>query len=548
MNGRGERLIGWLDSRTGLPSAIRGFLSEEIPASSGWRQVLGSVAAFLFLTQAFTGVLLAFNYAPTPGDAYNSLRYILTEVTGGRLIRGLHHWGASLMIVVVALHMIQVFLYGAYKKPREATWLVGLTLLLLTLGYGLTGYLLPWDNRAYWGTVVVTQIAATMPVVGPYLTRLLGGGGAVGVVTFARFFSVHVLILPPITLLLILFHVYLVRKHGVTPIPGDELLPKKPFYPDQTFKDTLAVFIAFAILFTMAVAVRVPLEQLADPSDTSYIPRPEWYFLFLFQTLKMLTGPLEVVGTVVLPGLALLALILTPFVDRGPMKRVAQRTVAIAFVALAVIGWTGLTAAAVATKPPETAAAQIDYSGPTDWMQLSPEELAGVAYFRSESCGSCHVAGGNGLGPDLAQGPVHRDAAWMIRHFKHPSDVRPGTSMPAIQLSDAQLNELAAFLLRLNPRNASALQNAPEVVTRGAQIYQANQCGACHAVNGSGASVGPALNGLSKRRARSWVEQHFADPAKLSPGSMMPPYRLSSSDMDAMVQYLFSLPDQAGGQ
>ena len=129
----------WLDHRTGIQTAVRKFLYEDIPASSGWHQVFGSVAVFLFLVQAFTGVLLAFNYAPTPGDAYNSLRYILTELTGGRLIRGLHHWGASMMIVVVVLHMVQVFLYGAYKKPREATWMVGVVLLLVTLAYGLTG-------------------------------------------------------------------------------------------------------------------------------------------------------------------------------------------------------------------------------------------------------------------------------------------------------------------------------------------------------------------------------------------------------------------------
>lgn len=133
----------WLDHRTGIHTAARNFLYEEIPASSGWRQVFGSVAVFLFFTQAFTGVLLAFNYAPTPGDAYNSLRYILTELTAGRLIRGLHHWGASMMIVTVVLHMVQVFLFGAYKKPREATWMVGVVLLLMTLAYGLTGYLLP---------------------------------------------------------------------------------------------------------------------------------------------------------------------------------------------------------------------------------------------------------------------------------------------------------------------------------------------------------------------------------------------------------------------
>jgi len=296
-----NRINDWLDHRTGVHTAVRKFLYEDIPASSGWHQVFGSVGLFLFLVQAFTGALLAFNYAPTPGDAYNSLRYILTELTGGRLMRGLHHWGASLMITVVVLHMIQVFLFGAYKKPREATWMVGVVLLLLTLAYGLTGYLLPWDNRAYWGTVVATNIASQAPLLGPYLSRLLGGQGSIGVVTFARFFGLHVLLLPPATAFLIAVHVYLVRKHGVAPAPGDELVPKKKFYPEQVFKDTMAIFAAFAILFVMAVAVRVPLEQLADPTDTSYVPRPEWYFLFLFQLLKLFTGPLEVVGSVVLP-------------------------------------------------------------------------------------------------------------------------------------------------------------------------------------------------------------------------------------------------------
>src|SRR5262249_12266767 len=151
--------------------------------------------------------------------------------------------------------------------------------------------------------------------------RLLGGEG-VGVVTFARFYGLHVLLLPPATLILIAIHVYLVRKHGITPAPGDERLPKKQFYPEQVFKDTIAIFIAFTILFTLAIAARVPLEQLADPTDTSYIPRPEWYFLFLFQTLKLFEGPLEVVGAVVLPGLAVLTLLLAPFIDRGSVMRV----------------------------------------------------------------------------------------------------------------------------------------------------------------------------------------------------------------------------------
>jgi ubiquinol-cytochrome c reductase cytochrome b subunit len=461
-------------------------------------------------------------------------------------MRGLHHWGASMMIVVVVLHMIQVFLYGAYKKPRETTWIVGVVLLLLTLAYGLTGYLLPWDNRAYWGTVVTTHIAATAPVLGPYLTRLLGGEGSVGVVTFARFYGMHVLLLPPTTLLLIAIHVYLVRKHGVAPEPGDELVPKKQFYPQQVFKDTVAIFIAFAILFTMAVVVRVPLEQLADPTDNSYTPRPEWYFLFLFQTLKLFSGPLEVVGSVVLPGLAVLALILVPFIDRGQMIKVTKRTCAGLCVALAVMGWTGLTAAAVIADSKQVReATAVDYSAPTDWMQLSPEEMAGVAYFRQENCESCHSAGAGGsrIGPDLATTSIHRNAAWMIQHFKSPSGIRPGTSMPPIQLNDAQLAALAAFLLKLNPGNATALDGAPDFAVQGALVYQANGCGACHRVNGTGTAVGPDLNGLSKRRSRSWVMDHFADPPKLSPGSIMPPYTLSPKDLNNLTSYLFALPD-----
>jgi len=534
----------WLEHRTGLETAIRQFLYEEIPASSGWHQVFGSVAVFLFLTQAFTGALLAFNYAPTPGDAYNSLRYILTELTGGRLIRGLHHWGASMMIVVVVLHMVQVFLYGAYKKPREATWMVGVVLLLVTLAYGLTGYLLPWDNRAYWGTVVTTRIAGQAPFLGPYMLRLMGGGGAVGVVTFARFYGLHVLLLPPATLLLIAVHVYLVRKHGVAPAPGDEVLPKQQFYPRQVFKDTVAIFAAFAILFVMAVAIRVPLEQLADPTDGSYTPRPEWYFLFLFQFLKLIPGSLEVFGSVVLPGLAVLALIMVPFFDRSRMVKVTRRTFASAVVLLGAIGWTGLTLAAVKGTPKQAEVA-IDFSAPTDWMQLSPEEMAGVAYFREENCISCHAIGDRGatVGPDLTRITIHKDAAWMIQHFKRPSAMRPGSSMPPIQLNDQQLNSLAAFLLKLNPDNASALSNAPEFATQGALVYQANHCGTCHMVNNVGMKAGPPLNGLAKRQSRSWVEDHFVDPQKLSPGSFMPPYKLSPKDLENLTSYLFALPD-----
>ena len=539
-----------VDRRTGLHSGLQKFLYEEIPASSGWHQVFGSVALFLILIQFFTGALLAFNYAPTPGDAYSSLRYILTEVTAGRLMRGLHHWGASMLIVIVVLHMVQVFLWGAYKKPREGTWVVGVILLLLTLAYGLTGYLLPWDNRAYWGTVVTTQIGATVPIMGPYVSRLLASTGDIGVVTFARFYGLHVLLLPPATGLLIAFHVYLVRRHGVAPTPEDEAQPKKSFFPEQVFKDTIAVFIAFAILFVMAVAVRVPLERMADPTDTSYIPRPEWYFLFLFQTLKVFDGPLEVVGTVVLPTIAILALILTPFIDRSKVVRVRQRTLAFGIVILAGLGWGGLTAAAVKSTPPQTAASQIDFSGPTQWMQLSPGEMAGIHYFRQENCAGCHNVIGDSpkTGPNLINTSKRHDADWLMAHFKMPGAVTPGSVMTPVNLSDAELKDLLALMLRLTPENGDVVDSAPTFAVEGALLFQKNACGACHSINGTGGKIGPVLNGLAGRRNEAWVIQHFQNPQKMSPGTPMPPYKFSTTDMQNEVSYLFTLPAKAPGK
>jgi len=542
-----NKIIEWLEHRTGIQTAIKDFLYEDIPASSGWHQVIGSMAVFFFIIQVFTGSLLAFNYAPTPGEAYNSVKYIMTELTGGSLIRGLHHWGASMMLIIVVLHMLQVFLYGAYKKPREATWMMGVVLLLITLAFGLTGYLLPWDNRAYWGTVVTTQIAGQAPIAGPYLTRLLGG--SVGNVTFSRFYALHTVLLPPLTMILIGIHIYLVRKHGVTPAV-DDTAPRRKFFPEQVFKDTVGVAIGFLILFMMAVFARVPLGRLADPTDTTFIPRPEWYFLFLFQTLKFFKGPLEAVGSVVLPGVALLALFLIPFIDRGPLVRLGKRTFAFTFAALALLAWTGLTTAAIMTTPKTTEA---DETAPgaenlQAWQQLTPEELQGLAFFRKENCKACHPgAGKRGIGPDLTQMiPAHRTAAWMIPHFKNPAQVVPGSSMPPVHLDDAGLNALSAFVLKLTPQSEQAVLSTPDFVVQGALIYQTNHCDACHQIMGAGQKLGPPLDGVGERRDRAWLEKHFQDPKSTSPGSIMPPYKFTPQEMDAICKYLGQLP-KAGG-
>jgi ubiquinol-cytochrome c reductase cytochrome b subunit len=537
-----RKLIDWLENRTGIETAVRSFLYEDIPASSGWHQAFGSVAVFAFLIQVFTGILLAFNYAPTPGDAYNSLRYIVSELTGGSIIRGLHHWGASMMIVTVILHMVQVFVWGAYKKPRETTWMLGVMLMLLTLAYGLTGYLLPWDNRAYWGTVVTTKIAAQAPVAGPYLARLLGGEGSIGVVTFARFYALHVLLLPPLTMFLIGLHIYLVRKHGVAPEPIETDSPKK-FFPEQVFKDTVAIFFYFSVLSVLAVVARVPLGQLADPTNSAFVPRPEWYFLFLFQMLKVFEGPLEIVGTVILPTVAILVLFLIPFVDRGKAIRVARRTTAMGAVVLAGLGWGALTLAALHPASPANGEVTAHVAAQT-WQQLSPEELAGIGYFRSEKCAVCHslIPGTTARGADLTQIPARRTAAWMIEHFKRPSQIVPGTSMPAVQLTDGQLNTLAAFLLKLTPNNSAALQSAPQFIVEGAIVFQMNDCGSCHRVNGQGTELGPDLDGVASRHPREWIEAHFRDPRKTSPGSAMPAFNFNERDMDRITRYIMALP------
>lgn len=524
-----KRALDWIEDRTGLVSGIEHFLDEDIPASSGWHQVFGSVALFLLLLQVVTGLLLALNYAPTPGEAYQSLRYILLEVTGGKTIRGLHHWGASLMIIIVVLHMVQVFLYGAYKKPREATWLVGVVLLLFTLAFGLTGYLLPWDNRAYWGTVVTTQIAGTAPLVGDLTKELMGAGETVGAVTFSRFYIVHVLVLPLFTLGLVGAHVYLVRRHGVAPQVGDEARPKVKFFPGQVWKDTVAIFAAFALLYGLALFAQVPLERLADPTDLSYIPRPEWYFLFLFQLLKYFEGPLEVVGTVLLPGLATLALFAVPFIDREKVIPLAKRSYALAAVVLGGLAFASLTWAALKSTPAPQTKLTVDYAEPTPWLALSADEVASVGYWRQGDCARCHAPG---AAKPLTK-PTQRERDWLVEHFRKEGKVS--------DLKEFQLNALSNEMREMDADVRAALESTPGIAIQGATVFHVKRCSACHVINGTGNAVGPPLNGLARRRKAEFVAALIRNPAAMTPGSQMPPFKLSNEEMDALLAYLFAL-------
>ena len=215
------RVEKWLDERLGWRAVWEAIFLRKVPKVN-WLYSLGSATLFVAINQIVTGILLTIYYVPTPDHAYDSVQYITTQVPAGWLIRGLHHWGASAMVVLVVLHLLRVLLHGAYKYPREVTWLTGVVLLLITFGFGFTGYLLPWDQKAYWATTVGTRIAGTAPVVGDSLLRILRGGEDLTAVTLARFFGVHVWVLPGALLTLLLIHLYLVIRIGISAVPKRE--------------------------------------------------------------------------------------------------------------------------------------------------------------------------------------------------------------------------------------------------------------------------------------------------------------------------------------
>lgn len=215
------RIGNWLDERVGWKQVWSAIFLRKIPKVN-WFYTLGSASLFVAVNQIVTGILLTIYYVPTPDHAYDSVQYITTQVPAGFLIRGLHHWGASAMVVLVILHMLRVIYYGSYKYPREITWFSGVFLFLIVIGFGFTGYLLPWDQRAYWATTVGTRIAATAPIVGEWILRIMRGGDELSAVTLARFFGVHIWVLPALLLSLITVHLYLVIRIGISAAPGKE--------------------------------------------------------------------------------------------------------------------------------------------------------------------------------------------------------------------------------------------------------------------------------------------------------------------------------------
>jgi ubiquinol-cytochrome c reductase cytochrome b subunit len=320
------RFLDWLDHRTGFRAFAHAALYEHIPGGARWRYVWGSTLSFCFFVQVVTGFVLWAAYSPSAQSAWESVYYIQHQMWGGWLLRGVHHFTAHAMVVLLVVHFVQVVVDGAYRAPREINFWLGLILMQIVLGLALTGYLLPWDQKGYWATSVATGMISLVPVIGGSLERLVVGGSEYGHHTLTRFFALHAGVLPALLTIFLTLHVLLFRRHGLT-VRNPNRAPDTSFWPEQVLRDAVAclgvaIVVMVLVLWNYPTAeAGVPLTQQlgaelgapANPAENYSAARPESYFLFLYQTLKYLS---PFVGTIVVPGLVMLSLFLMPFVGR----------------------------------------------------------------------------------------------------------------------------------------------------------------------------------------------------------------------------------------
>lgn len=517
----------WLDARTGYRAGLDRLLGEPVPAGVNWWFTLGSVLLFLLGVQMLTGAVLMMYYVPTPAYAYDSVRFITARLTFGHLVRGLHFFGASFLVVFAGLHLLRVLLFGAYKSPREVTWWTGLLLLLVILGFALTGYLLPWDQRAYWATVVTINIARSTPLVGPWIADVLRGGPIIGGLTLSRWFAVHVILLPGALATLVVAHLYLMRRHGIAGHFKRTHGPDRPFYPGHAWKDTAVVALVFAGLLSFAVFAKVPLEAMANPSDASYTPRPEWYFLGLFQLLTYFPGRLEPLAAQGIPALVFLFLALLPFLDRGPRRHPRERRVVTAVAVVLAAGVAALTSLGLRDLPD---------NGPAEaW---SPRAIAGRDIAAGERCTRCHAP--EGAGPDLARGRIARDDQWIAGHLADPEVIAPGLR-PAPP-GGLNLLETRAVMAYVRKERAGM---PPPVVTPTARVASdvfGTRCITCHTMNGDGGREGPDLTHAAKKRDHdeAWFARWISDPSRVDPTADMPAFegKLTEDQLRAIAAWL----------
>ena len=467
----------WLDHRTGIDSLLRHALDEPIPGGAKIAYVFGSGLLFLFLSQIVTGVFLAMYYVPSADHAHTTVAYITKEVTGGSFLRSIHAYGSSAIIIVLLLHIIQTFMYGSYKGRRELVWVAGCVLLTLMLGMAFTGYLLPWDQKAYFATTVGTNILSEIPWVGNGIKELLRGGTEMGTLTVSRFFMLHVFLIPAFIFIFVAMHVYSFRKAGSAgPVTEDPIAPKLPseaFYPKQLVMDMGFAVLIIVLLGFLAYLWPTELGPESNPSDTQFLPRPEWYYVPIFQYLKYWQGSTALLGVLVIPGIVGLLLVGLPFFDRSLERRPWKRPISVGLFTAVLLGLAALgvishredmrnagvaaqlQAQREATKEFMNAKFEPELSGGSLVAQntalANPEAAKGKEIFAAKACNACH--GDNGVGtpaaPKLIGISAKYDAAKLQALLLHPTPKMTAGGMPVPDLKDDEMGQLIAYLQSL---------------------------------------------------------------------------------------------------
>lgn len=470
-----RRVLDWLEERLGIAAALGPILRHRTPRGAKWWYVFGSATLTLFLLQVVTGICLAMVYVPSGDQAYESLQYLNYTQPLGWFLRAMHNTAAGGMVVMLVVHMTQVFLMGAYKYPRELTWLFGVGLLAITLGMAFSGQVLRWDQDAYWGVGVGASMAGRLPLIGPYVVKMLCSGPTIGGETLSRFFALHVFVLPGLLITLVAGHLYLVLRLGISspPVAGRPVDPRTyheeyekelesgvPFYPNPVRRDM--IFSALTVLVIVVLAAVIGPKGPGEPPDPTIItaePRPDWYFLPLFGLLALLPPGLETPAIFGIPGVIGLVLVLIPFVgskgERHPKRRpVAVLSVVMFFTVAGVLGWLGNTSP---WSPVMDA-----WSGlpvPERMVKrLKPLELQGAAVFQVKTCRNCHALDRSGgrRGPDLTDVATKLSRDELIRQV-----IQGGGLMPAFgtQLTPSEIDAMVAFLETLRPEGQPAARD-----------------------------------------------------------------------------------------
>jgi ubiquinol-cytochrome c reductase cytochrome b subunit len=454
-----RRLLSWLDDRSGLITATRHALEHPVPPRTGWWYVFGSATFIAFVLQVATGIALASSYVPSSGQAYESLKFITEQALFGRLLRGMHFFGASAMVLLIGIHVSRTFLMGAFKYPRELNWLTGAVLLLLTLALAFTGQLLRWDQNAVWSVIVGAAQAGRMPIIGPDIARFILAGDTIGGATLSRFFAFHVFFIPALVFAFVGLHLVLVLRHGISERPrkGDRVDPATyradyaamlqregvPFWPDAAWRDLVFGAAVVATIVLLAIIVGPPaLDKPPDPSILQAYPRPDWYFLWYFAVLALTPHSLENFIIVAGPLVFGAVLLLLPLANKGARSVRDRPLAAVLFVFI----WTVILAFWVAGQRAdwspnfEVAALPASVVGSTD-----STVVAGARLFHEKGCEYCHAIDGYGgkRGPDLSD----------VRSRMPPDQIgaritNGSVNMPAFAktLTPDQVNTLVAFL------------------------------------------------------------------------------------------------------